>query len=53
MSSVDQLKAALNTAVEATKSGPPARTINQFFGVGPITDMSSDEVDSRLMRVEF
>ncbi|GBF28460.1 putative 2-hydroxyacid dehydrogenase [bacterium MnTg03] len=53
MSSVDQLKAALNTTVEATKSGPPARTINQFFGVGPITDMTSDEVDSRRMRVEF
>ena len=53
MSSVDQLKAARNNAVEATKSGPPARTINQFFGVGPITDMTSDEVDSRRMRVDF
>jgi len=53
MSSVDQLKAALNTAVEASKSGPPARTINQFFGVGPITDMTCDEVDSRRMRIDF
>ena len=53
MSLVGQLKAAHYTAVEATKNGPPARTINQFFGVGPITDMTSDEVDSRRMRVEF
>ena len=53
MSSVGQLKAARNTAVEASKSGPPARTINPFFGVGPITDMTCDEVDSRRMRVEF
>jgi lactate dehydrogenase-like 2-hydroxyacid dehydrogenase/phosphoserine aminotransferase len=53
MSLVDQLKAARNTAVEACKSGPPVRTANQFFGVGPITDMTSDEVDSRRMRVDF
>jgi len=53
MSSVDQLKAAHSTAVEASKSGPPVRTINQFFGVGPITDMTCDEVDSRRMRIDF
>jgi hypothetical protein len=53
MSSVDQLKVARDTAVEASKSGPPARTTNPFFGVGPITDMTSDEVDSRRMRIDF
>ena len=53
MSSVDQLKAARSNAVEASNGGPPARTINQFFGVGPITDMTSDEVDSRRMRIDF
>jgi len=53
MSLVDQLKAARNTALEASKNGPPERTVNPFFGVGPITDMTCDEVDSRRMRVEF
>ncbi len=39
--------------LEATRDGPPSRTVNQFFGVGPITDITTDEADSRKMRFEF
>ena len=53
MLSIDQMKSARDTAIAATKSGPPARTINRFFGVGPITDMTTDEADSRMMRTAF
>ncbi len=53
MLSTDQMKSARETSIEATKSGPPARTTNRFFGVGPITDMTCDEADSRLMRLDF
>lgn len=53
MLSIDQMKSARDASIEATKSGPPARTTNRFFGVGPITDMTTDEADSRLMRVQF
>lgn len=53
MSRIEQLKAQRAASIEATKAGPPARTINQFFGVGPITDATGDEVESRLMRFEF
>lgn len=40
-------------SLEATKNGPPARTSNQFFGVGPITDMTANEVERRLLRFQF
>ena len=50
---IEQLKAQRTASIETTKAGPPARTINQFFGVGPITDVTGDEVESRLMRFEF
>ena len=53
MSRIDEMKAQRIASVEATRDGPPARTLNQFFGVGPITDATADEVDSRLMRYEF
>ena len=53
MTTIDELKAQREASLEATAGGPPARTINQFFGVGPITDMTGDEVESRRMRFEF
>ncbi len=53
MTSVDQLKAIRQKSLDATESGPPARTSNPFFGVGPITDMTRDEVDARLLRYEY
>ena len=53
MSTVEQLKAAREDSLSATAGGPPPRTQNPFFGVGPITDMTSDEVDSRMLRFEF
>ena len=53
MTTIDALKAQREASIAATAGGPPARTINQFFGVGPITDMTTDEADSRRMRFEF
>jgi lactate dehydrogenase-like 2-hydroxyacid dehydrogenase/phosphoserine aminotransferase len=53
MLSIDQMKSAREASIEATRFGPPARTTNRFFGVGPITDMTCDEADSRLMRMDF
>ncbi len=51
--SIEGLKQQRANSLEATRSGPPRRTANQFFGVGPITDGALDEVDSRLLRFEF
>lgn len=53
MATIEELKAWRESSVEATKGGPPARTVNPFFGVGPITDMTGDEVESRRLRFEF
>ena len=40
-------------ALKATAGGPPQRTGNPFFGVGPITDGVADEAEARLLRFEF
>ncbi|MEM7319236.1 MAG: hypothetical protein AAF408_09475 [Pseudomonadota bacterium] len=40
-------------ALDATRSGPPQRTLNPFFGVGPITDVIKDEADGRQNRFDF
>ena len=53
MLTIDQLKTIRQTSLENTDEGPPARTSNQFFGVGPITDMTCDEVDARLLHFEY
>ncbi|MFT5708203.1 MAG: lactate dehydrogenase-like 2-hydroxyacid dehydrogenase/phosphoserine aminotransferase [Oceanospirillaceae bacterium] len=53
MVSIQQLNTARNTAIAATSTGAPKATSNQFFGVGPITDMTLNEVDARLLRFEF
>ena len=53
MSLIEALKSQRLAAQEATKSGPPVRTSNPFFGVGPITDAAADEVEARRMRYEF
>ena len=53
MTTIEVLKKQRLSAVKATEAGPPKRTSNQFFGVGPITDAVSDEVDARLLRYEF
>lgn len=41
------------SSIEATRLGPPARTLNPFFGVGPITDVIRDEVAGRKNRYDF
>ncbi len=53
MATIEELKAQREASLQATAGGPPERTINQFFGVGPITDLTADEVESRRMRFEF
>ncbi len=53
MLSVEKLHAIRQASIEETAGGPPARTSNQFFGVGPITDMTRDEVHARLLRYDF
>ena len=47
------LKAQRDAALRATAKGPPARTANPFFGVGPITNMAADEVERNALRFEF
>ncbi len=49
----DLLLALRQTALDLTKAGPPARTSNKFFGVGPITDGALDEADSKKIRIDF
>ena len=53
MTDTETLKAMRERCIELTADGPPARTKNRFFGVGPITDITRDEADSRRMRFEF
>ncbi|WP_261843357.1 NAD(P)-dependent oxidoreductase [Aliamphritea ceti] len=53
MASIQQLKSARDKAISLTQNGLPPATKNQFFGVGPITDMTLNEVDARLLRFEF
>ena len=53
MTSIEQLKAARESALSLTQHGAPQATSNQFFGVGPITDMALNEVDARQLRFEF
>lgn len=48
-----KFQAARDESLAATAGGPPPRTINPFFGVGPITDMARDEADSRQLRFAF
>jgi phosphoserine aminotransferase len=49
----EALKAQREAALRITAGGPPARTINAFFGVGPITNMTADERDRRMLRFDF
>ncbi len=53
MGRIEDLKRQHEIAMKATSNGPPARTSNPFFGVGPITDMTADEVERRLLGFEF
>lgn len=53
ISTLEILKAQREASLKATAKGPPARTSNQFFGVGPITNMTRDEVARRALRFEF
>jgi len=53
MTTLDALKAQREAALQMTAGGPPARTINPFFGVGPITNMTADERERRMLRFDF
>jgi hypothetical protein len=48
-----RLRAQREACLKATAKGPPARTSNPFFGVGPITNLTTDEFERRLLRTEF
>lgn len=50
---IEKLRVLQQESLDLTRAGPPARTSNPFFGVGPITDMTRDEVDARMLRFEF
>jgi lactate dehydrogenase-like 2-hydroxyacid dehydrogenase/phosphoserine aminotransferase len=50
---IETLKAQREAALRATAKGPPARTSNPFFGVGPITNMTADELERNALRFEF
>ncbi len=50
---LDSLKAQREASVRATAGGPSAPTSNPFFGVGPITNMTRDEVQRNALRFEF
>lgn len=47
------LQAAYKAAIDATRSGAPAAPSNPFFGVGPISDGSLDEVNRRQRKLAF
>ena len=49
----DTLQTRRDRALSASAAGPPVRTSNPFFGVGPITNMTADECERRLLRFEF
>ncbi len=53
MQSIEQMKQQRQAAADLTKNGPPQRTSNPFFGVGPITDVAADEVEARRGRFAF
>jgi len=53
MNNKNDLQAQREAAIQLTAGGTPTRTLNPFFGVGPITNMTTDEVDRRLTRFEF
>ena len=53
MTDIEKMESLLDSAIKLSSNGPPARTINPFFGVGPITNMATDEVDRRKIRFEF
>jgi len=50
---VEALKAQREESLRVTAKGPPARTLNPFFGVGPITNMAVDELQRNALRFEF
>lgn len=50
----ERLTETIGKAQELTRSGAPElKPQNQFFGVGPITDMSLDEFDARKRQIQF
>ena len=53
MATTNDMQKHREASLRVTESGPPTRTANPFFGVGPITNMTVDEVDRRLTRFEF
>ena len=53
MTSTDQHQQQRQQSLDIISKGAPQRTTNQFFGVGPITNMTNDEYDARNMQFQF
>ena len=53
MMNVAQMQEQRLEAIRLTGAGAPRLPSNPFFGVGPITDATTDEVDSRMRRIAF
>lgn len=53
MTELHMLEKQLERALDEALAWPPGRTSNPFFGVGPISDGTSDEVERRRLRFEF
>lgn len=53
MMNIAQMQEQRLKALELTRDGAPRLPSNPFFGVGPITDATTDEADSRLRRAAF
>ncbi|MBN9054895.1 MAG: phosphoglycerate dehydrogenase [Rhizobiales bacterium] len=53
MMNIAQMQEQRLEAIRLTGAGAPGLPSNPFFGVGPITDATTDEVDSRLRRIAF
>jgi len=53
MPTISEMKEQLDCERNLTRSGPPKPPSNPFFGVGPITDATTDEVAGRIRRAEF
>ncbi|MEP9390490.1 NAD(P)-dependent oxidoreductase [Mesorhizobium sp. KR9-304] len=53
MTDLHVLEKQRQRALDDAGACPPRRVSNPFFGVGPITDGTSDEVERRRLRFEF
>jgi hypothetical protein len=44
MATTDEMQKQREASLKVTAGGPPGRTVNPFFGVGPITNMAGKQL---------